>query len=94
MHETIPPGFPGASGAVPASKSRQEEFGDLSQAADNFAQALEYYRAALSELESSDGEGRVRLLYKMSECSRRRGDLDTSLSHLGAAHEASQEDSP
>jgi tetratricopeptide (TPR) repeat protein len=90
VHETIPPGFPGSSGAVPASRSRQEEFGDLSQAADNFAQALEYYRAALDELESGDAEDKVRLLYKMSECARRRGDLDTALFHLRAAHEASR----
>jgi transcriptional regulator with GAF, ATPase, and Fis domain len=86
VHETIPPGFPGSSGALHAARSRQEEFGDLSQAADNFAQALEYYRAAVDELDSGDAEGRVRLLYKLAECARRRGDLDTAFFHLRAAH--------
>ncbi len=88
MHETIPPGFSRAPDSVRFAPSRQEEFGDLSQAADNFGQALEYYRTALEALDTGDAEGRVRLLYKMAHCSRRRGDLDGSLLHLKAAHRA------
>jgi transcriptional regulator with GAF, ATPase, and Fis domain len=88
VHKAIPPGFPGEAGAVAASPSRQEEFGDLSQAADNAGQALDYYRAALSELGPGDAVGRVRLLYKLADCLRRRGDLDGALLHLRAAHEA------
>jgi transcriptional regulator with GAF, ATPase, and Fis domain len=88
VHKAIPPGFRGEAGALAAPLSRQEEFGDLSQAADNAGQALEYYRAALSELETSDALGRVRLLYKLADCLRRRSDLDGALLHLRAAHEA------
>jgi transcriptional regulator with GAF, ATPase, and Fis domain len=88
VNETIPPGFSRAAEAARTAPSRQEEFGDLSQAADDFGQALEYYRTALEALDSGDAEGRVRLLYKMAHCARRRGDLESALLHLKAAHRA------
>ena len=74
MQKAIPPGFPGDTGVASAPPSRLEEFGDLSQAADNASQAVDYYRSALAELNSTDALGRVRLLYKVADCLRRRGD--------------------
>jgi transcriptional regulator with GAF, ATPase, and Fis domain/Tfp pilus assembly protein PilF len=88
VHKGFPPEPPREAGDVHVASSRQEEFGDLNQAADNFGQALDYYRAALSEVGSSDGLARGRLLYKAAECLRRRGDLDGSRLHLRAAHAA------
>ena len=88
MQKAIPPGFPGGAGLASAPPSRLEEFGDLSQAADNSSQAVEYYRSAMAELEPAEALGRVRLLYKIADCLRRRGDLDGAMLHLRAAHEA------
>jgi len=88
VQKAIPPGFPGDAGTASAPPSRLEEFGDLSQAADNSSQAVEYYRSALAELAPAEALGRVRLLYKIAECLRRRGDLDGAMLHLRAAHEA------
>ena len=45
---------------------RQEEFGDLSQAADQFDAAREYYAVALDSVRTDDRATRARLLIKLA----------------------------
>ena len=45
---------------------RQEEFGDLSQAADQFDAAREYYAVALGQVRADDRATRARLLIKLA----------------------------
>jgi len=78
--EHIPPTPPDLlEGSSQEALERQEEFGDLSQAADNCASAREYYAEALERAALDDGAARVRLLLKLSQCDYRQGLHDSAI---------------
>jgi transcriptional regulator with GAF, ATPase, and Fis domain/Tfp pilus assembly protein PilF len=69
---------------------RQEEFGDLSQAADQFDAAREYYAVALAQVRPDDRATRARLLIKLAECDHRQGRYDHALAQLSGARMAAR----
>ena len=69
---------------------RQEEFGDLSQAADQFDAAREYYAVALGQVRADDRATRARLLIKLAECDHRQGRYDRALAQLAEARTAAR----
>ena len=83
MQRAIPPD-PTAASPRETGISQHEAIGDLHLAADAFANALEAYRAALSETKSEALEERVRLLLRISEVEKLRGRLQESYADLEA----------
>jgi len=69
---------------------RQEEFGDLSQAADQFDAARDYYAVALDQVRTDDRATRARLLIKLAECDHRQGRYDRALAQLSGARTAAR----
>jgi Nif-specific regulatory protein len=69
---------------------RQEEFGDLSQAADQFSAAREYYARALERVPHSHPDARGRLLVKLAECDHRQGRFADALARLREARAATR----
>jgi len=69
---------------------RQEEFGDLSQAADQFDAARDYYAVALDQVRTDDRATRARLLIKLAECDHRQGRYDRALAQLSEARTAAR----
>ncbi len=93
MQKPIPPNPSASQGPphLPANATlRQEEFGDLSQAADQFGAAREYYATALAELRPEDRLARARLLVKLAECDHRQGRYVDSLARLSEARHAAR----
>jgi tetratricopeptide (TPR) repeat protein len=84
VYKPFPPNPPDLNGPQDAAL-RQEEFGDLSQAADQFDAAREYYAIALNRSAPEDRAVRARLLAKLAECDHRQGLYDEALGRLGEA---------
>jgi tetratricopeptide (TPR) repeat protein len=74
----------------PAAAFRQEEFGDLSQAADQYSAAREYYAEALVALAADDRPARARLLLKLAECDYRQERFGEALGRLAEARQAAR----
>jgi transcriptional regulator with GAF, ATPase, and Fis domain/Tfp pilus assembly protein PilF len=64
---------------------QREAVGDLYFAADNFAGAVEEYRAALASAGAMEPEERVRLLIRLAEAEQARGRFDATLPPLAEA---------
>ena len=86
MHRAIPPDPTAAPPRSPGI-SQQEAIGDLHLAADAFANALEAFRAALSETPVDALEERVRLLLRISEVEKLRGRLQEANSEAKRARD-------
>jgi transcriptional regulator with GAF, ATPase, and Fis domain/tetratricopeptide (TPR) repeat protein len=70
--------------------TQQESVGELHLAADNFAGAVEAFRAALTELRADDLPGRVRVLLRIAQAEFHRGGYSASLEATRQAREASR----
>ena len=89
MQKPIPPNA-SEPNALQDAALRQEEFGDLSQAADQFDAAREYYALALAHAWPDDRATRARLLIKLADCDHRQGRYDRALDQLAAARTAAR----
>ena len=88
MSKSTPPNESSASRALGADKAlREEEFGDLSQAADQYGAARDYYSAALVAVAADDRGARARLLVKLAECDYRQERFAEALARLDEARE-------
>src|SRR5207302_1457916 len=89
VHKPIPPNPADVKGPQDAAL-RQEEFGDLSQAADQFDAARDYYARALGQFAAQDRSPRARLLIKLADCDHRQGRYDDALDRLRDARAESR----
>jgi len=89
VHKPIPSNPADVKGPQDAAL-RQEEFGDLSQAADQFDAAREYYASALEQFAAEERAPRARLLIKLADCDHRQGRYDDALVRLRAARAESR----
>ena len=64
--------------------SSREEIGEIHFAAENFSTALEYFGKALEQPKLADDD-RFRLLLRVSDCHRKRGDFTAAKEHLERA---------
>jgi transcriptional regulator with GAF, ATPase, and Fis domain/tetratricopeptide (TPR) repeat protein len=91
VRSSIPPNdFSAAASSLPDEVVRREEFGDLSQAADQFGAARDYYAQALELVPGSHPDARARLLVKLAECDHRQGRFAEALAQLRAARAATR----
>jgi transcriptional regulator with GAF, ATPase, and Fis domain/tetratricopeptide (TPR) repeat protein len=91
VRSSIPPNdFSAAPSSLPDEVLRQEEFGDLSQAADQFGAARDYYARALELVPDSHPDARARLLVKLAECDHRQGRFSDALARLREARAATR----
>ena len=85
MHRSIPPDPAHVSLPLREGAEQREAVGDLFFAADNFAGAVEEYRAALNTSAGADPAERVRLLIRLAEAETSRGHDDATLAPLAEA---------
>uniref|UniRef100_A0A832IB04 Tetratricopeptide repeat protein n=1 Tax=Eiseniibacteriota bacterium TaxID=2212470 RepID=A0A832IB04_UNCEI len=83
MQRAIPPDL--ARAQAPEAVRQHEAIGDLHLAADNFAGAMDAYRAALRELGGDVPAERCRLLLRLAAAQTRRGDFEAVLASAGEA---------
>ncbi len=88
MHRAIPPDSAHASTMQAGSARRREAIGDLHLAADNFAAAIEEYAASLRATGNQTPPDQIRLLRKLADAHRLRGEFDLALRYLGEARRA------
>jgi transcriptional regulator with GAF, ATPase, and Fis domain/tetratricopeptide (TPR) repeat protein len=65
--------------------SSDEEIGEMHFATENFSTALEYFRGALEQPDVPDYPDRFRLLMRVSDCHRKRGDYTAAKECLDRA---------
>ena len=82
MQRAIPPDLAHAKRPVVDGARHHEAIGDLHLAADNFTGAAEEYVAALRDVGPESPAERCRLLERLAEAHRRRGDFDAALNAL------------
>ena len=87
MRRSIPPDQSLTGQPASAGVSQHEAVGDLHLAADNFAGALDAYRAALAETGPGALHVRVRLLLRLSEASLKRADFTTAFADTQRARD-------
>ena len=67
-----------------------EEIGEMHFNAENFTTALEYFNKALDAPELPAYPDRFRILLRISDCHRKRGDFDASTRHINEARSSGQ----
>ena len=87
MQRAIPPDLAQARRSERSGAPHHEAIGDLHLAADNFVGAAEEYVAALREVGASAPAERCRLLERLAEANRRRGDFDSAMTALVEARD-------
>ena len=85
MQRAIPPDLAQARRSERSGAPQHEAIGDLHLAADNFVGAAEEYVAALRDVGPDAPDERCRLLERLAEANRRRGDFDAALKALAEA---------
>jgi len=85
VHRSIPPDPAHAPLPQREGAEQREAIGDLYFAADNFAGAVEEFRAALATPAGSDPAERARLLIRLAEAETARGRDEATLAPLGEA---------
>jgi len=85
VQRAIPPDLAHAKRPVGDGARHHEAIGDLHLAADNFTGAAEEYVAALRDVGPESPAERCRLLERLAEAHRRRGDFDAALHALAEA---------
>ena len=90
MQRAIPPDLARAGQPGRTGTGRHEAIGDLHLAADNFSGAIEEYAAALNEVGADAPAERARLLMRLADAHKARGDFDAALDALSEARETSR----
>ncbi len=90
VQRAIPPDATQARRSNRDDAPQHEAIGDLHLAADNFAGAADEYRSALRQLGADLPLERCRLLERLAEACRRRGDFDAALTALREARAATR----
>ena len=67
-----------------------EEVGDMHFASENFTTAIEYFHKAIEAPENSADQNRFRILLKIFDCHRQKGNYDEARESLDAATELSE----
>jgi transcriptional regulator with GAF, ATPase, and Fis domain/Tfp pilus assembly protein PilF len=89
VQRAIPPDPAPASASLEGALQR-ETIGDLHFAADNFSSAIEEYASSLRGLPGASAPDQVRLLCKLADAHRQRGEFDLAVRHLNEAREAAR----
>ena len=70
--------------------SPAEEVGDMHFSSENFTTAVEYFHKALESTENSGDNDKFRILLKICDCHRQKGNYDQAQESLDAAAEISE----
>jgi Nif-specific regulatory protein len=90
VHRAIPPDSARAGASRAGGAQQREALGDLHVAADNFASAVEEFAAALRAVGPSAPYDELRLLCKLADAHRLRGEFELALRYLRQAREAAR----